>query len=78
MQIVQKNFTPCMGFHLRRSPSANDKVSCFLPSLNTTAKGFGIGISKLNIFGCLTGSARFLGSGSVEDNLLILREGGKF
>ena len=74
MQLVQINITPCMGFHLRRSPLANDTVSPLLPSLYATAEGFGIGISKLNIFGCLTGSTRFLGSGSVEDNLPIIPE----
>jgi len=57
---------------LSTSALANDKVSCFFPSLNTTNKAFHILVPHGYIFGCLTGSARFLGSGSVKNDLLIV------
>jgi hypothetical protein len=57
---------------------AYDTVSCPLPTLDAAIKGFSVLIPHLDIVGCLTGSARFFGSGSVKDNLLVFRKGRKF
>ncbi len=57
---------------------ANDTVSCLLPTLDATIKSFGVLIPHLDVSGCLTGSARFFGSASVKDNLLVFRKGRKF
>jgi hypothetical protein len=46
-------------------------VSCLFPTLDATTKGFSILVSHLDVSGCLPGSARFFGSASVKDNLLV-------
>ena len=56
----------------------DDRITRLFPGLNATTEGLRVLISHANVFGCLTGSARLFGSGSVEDDLLVLRQGGKF
>jgi hypothetical protein len=50
----------------------NEGIACFFPGFDTTGKAFYVLVSHSYISGCLTGSACFLGSGSVENNLLTL------
>jgi hypothetical protein len=50
----------------------DDWIPRFFPRLNTPKKRFGVLISHFDVFCCLTGSARFFGSGAVEDDLLVL------
>jgi len=55
-----------------------DRITRLFPGLNAATEGHRILISHANAFGCLTGSARFFGSGTVENDLLVLRQGGEF
>jgi hypothetical protein len=48
------------------------RITCFFPSLNTTGKAPDVLKPHGDVLGCLTGSARFLGSGSVKNDLLIV------
>jgi hypothetical protein len=59
------------------SPWIDDGVTCFFPSLDTTREAFYVLVSHCDILHRLTGSARFLSSGSVEDDLLVSRKRGK-
>lgn len=53
-------------------------ITRLFPRLNTPQEGLGILISHSDVFGCLTGSAGLSGSGAIEDNFLVLGQGGKF
>jgi hypothetical protein len=57
---------------------SDDWIACLFPGLNASTECHRILISHGNIFGCLTGSTRFFVSGTVEDDLLVLRQGGEF
>jgi hypothetical protein len=56
----------------------DDGIPCLFPRLNTPQKRLGVFIPHFDVFCCLTGSARLLGSGAIEDNFLVLGQGGKF
>ena len=53
-------------------------ITRLFPRLNTPQEGLGILISHFDVFCCLTGSAGLFGSGAIEDNFLVLGQGGKF
>ena len=55
-----------------------DGIPRLFPRLNTPQEGLGVLIPHFNVFGCLTGSAGLFGSGAIEDNFLVLGQGGKF
>lgn len=48
-------------------------VTCFFPGLDTPCEAFYVFISLFEVLGCLTGSAFFFRSGTVENDLLIFR-----
>jgi hypothetical protein len=52
-------------------------VACLLPCLHAPCEAFRMRISLFEVLGCLTGSSFFLGSGTVENDLLVFRQGGK-
>jgi hypothetical protein len=56
----------------------DDWIACLFPGLNASTECHRILISHGNVFGCLTGSTRFFVSGTVEDDLLVHRQGGEF
>jgi hypothetical protein len=56
----------------------DDWIARLFPGLNASTEGHRILISHGNVFGCLTGSTRFFGSGTVKDDLLVLRQRGEF
>ena len=64
---------------LRRSQASRQKelrcshrVASSFPRFDTALKHLDVGKALLTVFGCLTGSARFGGSGSIEDDFLGL------
>ena len=50
----------------------DERITRLFPNLNAAQKYLGVLISHGNVFGCLTSSAGFLLSPSVEDDLLVL------
>jgi hypothetical protein len=56
----------------------DDWIARLFPRLNASTESHRILISHGNIFRCLTGSTCFFVSGTVEDDLLLLRQGGEF
>ncbi len=56
----------------------DEGVACFFPCLHAAAEALHILISHLDVLDCLPGSARFLVSAAVKDNLLVFRKRGKF
>jgi hypothetical protein len=52
-------------------------VTCFFPCLNTSSEALHVLVTHGDDLSCLTGSRPFIRSASVEDDLLILYEGGK-
>lgn len=50
-----------------------DRIAHLFPGLNASTEDHRLLISHGNVFGCLTGSACFFASGTVEDDLLVLR-----
>ena len=52
-------------------------VTCFFPCLNTSSEALHVLVTHGDGLRCLTGSRPFIRSASVEDDLLILYEGGK-
>jgi hypothetical protein len=56
----------------------DDGIACLFPGLNASTECHRVLIARGNVFSCLTGSARFFVSGTVEDDLLVLRQGGEF
>jgi hypothetical protein len=59
------------------SLGVDDGVTCFFPGFNAAGEALYVLVSHCNILRCLTGSGRFLSSGSVENNLLVFRKKGK-
>jgi len=55
----------------------DDGIPRLFPRLNTAQECPGVLVTHFNVFDCLTGSARLLGSGAIEDNFLVLGQGGK-
>lgn len=64
-----------MGYESLR---ADHPIALLFPGLNASQKRLGILIPHFDVFCCLTGSARLLGSRAIEDNFLVLGQGGKF
>jgi len=56
----------------------DDWIARLFPGLNASTECHRIVISHGNVFGCLTGSTRFFVSGTIENDLLVLRQGGEF
>lgn len=67
-----------MNDRWKRLFSPDDGIPGVFPCLNTSQEGLGVLISHSDVFGRLTGSARLFGSGAIEDNFLVLGQGGKF
>jgi hypothetical protein len=49
----------------------DEGVACFSPYFHAAGEAHNIPVTHRYVFGRLTGSAPFVGSASVEDNLLI-------
>src|SRR5712691_1150173 len=60
-----------------RTLSGGHRVACRLPGFDAALERLDIAEALRLVLRCLTGSARLGGSGAVEDDLLVLRQGGK-
>lgn len=54
-------------------PLSYERVPRVLPGINSSTEYRYVSVSLLRIFRRLTGSGCFLGSGTVENDLLVLR-----
>jgi hypothetical protein len=54
---------------------ARDRISGVSPGVHTTTQSFGVPVSHLYVFFCLTGSSGFAVSGTVKDDFLVTRHG---
>ena len=53
-------------------------VPRIFPGINSSTEDLYVVVTSLCVFRRLTGSGPFCSSGTVEDDLLVLRQGGKF